>query len=133
MQTIYTTPKPHNENTFFEKQLQYQTRKHSESKPLRSKLKILKSLKNSKKIDWNFEVRIENNALLKRMKEIKLKGTKTFQCLTDETPKNSKYGSFSKKTLNIDKRIRIIKNIMKENEVLSLKKKSNIAKFFKSS
>ena len=37
LQTIYSSQKTHNENPFFEKQLQYQTTKHSQTKPLRSK------------------------------------------------------------------------------------------------
>ena len=57
---------------------------------------------------------MENDSLLKRMNEIKQK--KQLQSLPDLEPqKTLKTGSMTKKTLNIDQRIRNIKQIMKEN------------------
>ena len=55
------------------------------------------------------------------MNEIKQKRTLKLNNYSDETQKLSTTGSFfNKKTLNIDLRIKNIKKIMKENEVLSL-------------
>jgi len=61
-------------------------------------------------------VTVENNSLLKRMNEIKQKKKALLPDI--ETKKLSKTGSMTKRTLNIDQRIRNIKQIMKENEVI---------------
>ncbi len=70
-------------------------------------------------LDWRLEVTIENNALVKRMNEIKQKGTNMNikVSLGNEMQKTQKIAKTDKKTLNIDQRIQTIKKIMKENEV----------------
>lgn len=69
--------------------------------------------------DWNYAVRVENNALLKKLKEIKnKKNNENIKIPNEDNFKTSKMSSLHKKTLNIDQRISSLKKIMKENEVI---------------